>query len=512
MRKRSDKNIRILLSALLLLAAGFWHPVFGGGFDGTADPATGGDDGARSYIIVFGSPPARTLRSLSLDRTADPAALVKEQLQDQIRASYPLIDGALADLTAEQAESLASEPGVAFVEPDYPVHALGQTVPWGVERIYDSQSYPFEAWETTSGAGIRVAVLDSGIQGDHEDLPALAGGVNTVDGSAWNVDDNGHGTHVAGIVAAQMNQLGVVGTAPAAALYSVKVLDSEGDGWISDIIEGIQWAVENDIQIISMSLGTTLDSTALKTACDAAWSSGHLLFAAAGNNGNEEDKSINYPAAFSSVIAVGATDNSDQRASFSAIGPELELMAPGQEILSTYPAALQAEAYKTVSGTSMAIPHAAGAAAVIWASEPEFTNVQIREILNGTGLDLGLLQSQQGSGLIQLNKALDLAEDIAADRVLALSDLRHDAGTGRVEADLELRVPKGTAGQVFFALYDAAGRFLNCTATSVVTEEYAQALSVSETYSTVNTVANAKAFFVGDGVDPLGLSLEISLP
>ena len=637
------KSTTLFLTALLLFAAGLWAPARGAGLT-----ETGADD-PRPYIVVFEQRPVRGLRSLA----ADPAAQIKDRLQEQTRTTFNLIDGALVDMTPAEAESLAAEPGVAFIEPDYPVYALSQTVPWGVERIYEEETYPFEAWQTTSGAGIGVAILDTGIQGNHEDLPALVGGTSTVDSSNYYEDGNGHGTHVAGIVAAQINVVGVVGTAPGVDLYSVKVLDSGGHGTISSILAGIQWASgeENDIDIISMSLGTMEYSQALKDACDAAYATGLLLFAAAGNNGDQVDKSINYPAAFSSVIAVGATDDSDQRASFSAIGPELELMAPGDSILSTYnelggrvlleddlheyeiafnsllgsgvgtaigpvvdcglasnpdtiSAALQARGiapgeewiaaidrgtdtfaqkvvrvmeqgakaaiiinndslhpddpgdffledgettlpgswipaisvsyrtgelmrssenligsvtrdyitYETLNGTSMATPYVAGAAAVIWSLAPELANAEIREILSGTALDLGLPDTEQGSGLIQLNRALDLAEDRASDQVLALSSLQHDASAGVAQADLELRVLPGTQGQVFFALYDAAGRFLACTVTPVVTEEYAQALSVSTTYSTVNTAAKAKAFFVAEGIDPLGLSLEIPLP
>jgi subtilisin family serine protease len=631
------------MTALLLFAAGFWSPVR------SAELFESGGDAVRPYIVVFEQRPVRGLRSLA----ADPAAQIKDRLQEQTRATFNLIDGALVDMTPAEAESLAAEPGVAFIEPDYPVYALSQTVPWGVERIYESESYPFDAWQTTSGAGISVAILDTGIQGNHEDLPALAGGITTVDSSYYYVDGNGHGTHVAGIVAAQVNTVGVVGTAPGVDLYSVKVLDGGGHGSISSILAGIQWAVnaENDIDIISMSLGTMEYSQALKDACDAAYTAGCLLIAAAGNNGDEADKSVNYPAAFSSVIAVGATDDSDQRSSFSAIGPELELMAPGESIESTYnelggrvlleddlheyeiafksllgsglgtatgpvvdcglasnpdtiSAALQARGiapgmdwialidrgtdtfaqkvlrtmeqgaeaaiiinndslhpddpgafsledgettppgswipaisvsyhtgemirdaevltgsvtmdyitYETLSGTSMATPHVAGAAAVIWASEPELTNVEIREILNGTALDLGLLPEQQGSGLIQLNAALDLAEDMENDRVLALKDLRHDAGTGSVEADLELRVLPGTQGQVLFALYDSGGRMLACRSYSVEVSQYKQTLTVSAECDPAYIPEKIKAFLMTSEINPLGAHFETLLP
>ncbi len=609
-------------------------------------------DAAQSYIVVYEQSPVRGMRSLA----ADPASEVKARLQEQTQATFDLIDGALVEMTPAEAESLAAEPGVAFVEPDYPVYSLGQTVPWGVERIYETESYPFETWETTSGAGIGVAVLDSGIQGGHEDLPVLAGGTSTIDTSSYSTDGNGHGTHVGGIVAAQVNSVGVVGTAPGVDLYSVKVLNSSGSGSVSSIIAGIDWAVDNNVHIISMSLGTTEYSASLKAACDAAYAAGHLVLAAAGNSGNLSGTGANmeYPAKFDSVIAVGATDSADGRASFSSTGEQLELMAPGEDIQSTYPdnslgsqvfmegdlytydmsssylvgsgtgtvsgpvvycgeatspaaitAALEGRAvapgedwialidrgdntfaqkvatvmaqgadaavivnndasspdspgaftledgettkpaggwvptvsvsynagemirdsesltgtvevgydpYKVMSGTSMATPHVAGAAAVIWAAAPSLTNVQIRQILNGTALDLGLLPSQQGSGLIQLSTAVDLAVDMENERALAVNDLRHDAGTDHVEADLEFRVLPGAQGTVYFALYDAAGRFVSCSATPADVDAYRQSLTVSADYDTVNIPESVRVFFVSSALRPMGAHEEIVLP
>jgi subtilisin family serine protease len=183
------KSTTLFLTALLLFAAGLWAPARGAGLT-----ETGADD-PRPYIVVFEQRPVRGLRSLA----ADPAAQIKDRLQEQTRTTFNLIVGALVDMTPAEAESLAAEPGVAFIEPDYPVYALSQTVPWGVERIYEEETYPFEAWQTTSGAGIGVAILDTGIQGNHEDLPALVGGTSTVDSSNYYEDGNGHGTHVAGI-------------------------------------------------------------------------------------------------------------------------------------------------------------------------------------------------------------------------------------------------------------------------------------------------------------------------
>lgn len=613
----------------------------------TVDPGTP-PDAAQPYIVVFEQSQYQGLRALE----ADPATRVKARLHEQTRATFDLIDGALVELTVEEADSLAEEPGVVFVEPDYEVHALSQTVPWGVERIYEEENYPFPVWGSTTGAGIGVAVLDTGILGAHEDLPSLAGGVSTIDSTAFDTDGNGHGTHVAGIIAAAVNDVGVVGTAPGVDLYSVKVLSRSGSGSISSIIAGIEWAVENDIRIISMSLGTKNYSQALENACNAAYEAGCLVIAAAGNSGNAAGTGSNmeYPAKFDSVIAVGATDEQDLRAWFSSTGSQLELMAPGDSILSTYPessavskvilgneaesyelssALLEgsgtgtvsgpavycgnaadpsviAEAlaargigpgedwialfdrgvntfarkvlyameqgagaaviinddavrpddlgkftledsataapeggwiptvsisynsgnltrdmedltgtvgvshasYKVMNGTSMATPHAAGAAAMIWASAPSLTNEQIRQILNDTAMDLGLLPTQQGSGLIQINAALELVSEML--QVLDLVSLETDPGT--VSAELDLCVHADTRGTVCFALYDAAGRFLTIRTYPVEVTEYRQRLSVSADYDADDIPAKAKAFFLETDLRPLGPQLEAILP
>jgi subtilisin/minor extracellular protease Epr len=187
-----------------------------------------------------------------------------------------------------------------------------------------------------------VAILDTGIDYEHSDLnDNYIGGYDFANNDLEPMDDNGHGTHCAGIVAAEDNEGGVVGVAPEADLYAVKVLDSVGNGYMMDVI--------------SMSFGSNLGSTSLETACDNAYSSGVLVVAAAGNDGNPsgEGDNVDYPARCDSVIAVAATDSNDNRAIWSSTGPDVELAAPGVSIYSTY----LGGGYATMSGTSMACPH-----------------------------------------------------------------------------------------------------------------------------------------------------------
>ncbi|MFW3146368.1 MAG: S8 family peptidase [Thermoplasmatota archaeon] len=256
-----------------------------------------------------------------------------------------------------------------------------EVIPWGVNKI-DADL----VWGSYDGTGINIAVLDTGIDKDHPDLDVM-GGRNfvptgrKVDVNKWD-DDNGHGTHVAGTIAALHNDIGVKGVAPDVNLYAYKVLDRTGSGSIYWIADAIKYATDNDIHIISMSLGASSDyNNVLRDACNYAYVNGVVIVAAAGN----EAGSVNYPAVLDSVIAVSATTSSDTFATFSNYGAQVELAAPGVEILSTY----KDGGYAVGSGTSMSTPHVAGAAALVWEMTPSLTNAQVRTILQVSSLDLG---------------------------------------------------------------------------------------------------------------------------
>lgn len=288
-----------------------------------------------------------------------------------IGARFHIIPAMAVDLPASALAKLRTNPRVAYVEPDHPVRVVAQEVPWGIDRI-DADL----AWGGGyTGAGVKVAILDTGIDKDHIDLaPDPVGGVNFQgtrrDGSTksrdWD-DKNGHGTHCAGIVAAAHNSIGVAGVSYDANLYAVKVLDNSGDGNTSDIIQGIQWAVDNGMAVVSMSLGGFGNDVSLENACNEAYAQGVLLIAASGNYGDgdpgNEDTPF-YPAAYGSVIAVGATDESDSVASFSQTGSWVELSAPGVNIKSLYPR----DRLAVGDGTSAAAPHVSGTAALVLAT------------------------------------------------------------------------------------------------------------------------------------------------
>ncbi|MEI7529706.1 MAG: S8 family peptidase [Elusimicrobiota bacterium] len=265
-------------------------------------------------------------------------------------------------------------------------------IPWGVKRVNAAG-----LWNFTEGAGIKVAIIDTGIDYTHPDLKAnYAGGYNTIVTTATPLDDHGHGTHVAGTVAAVRNGTGVVGIAPRASIYAVKVLDKNGSGSYSNVMAGIEWAAQNKMQVINMSLGGGGVDEPMKKMMTAAYEAGVTIVCAAGNDSGP----VNYPAKYPEAIAVSASDSSDKLASFSSKGPEIAVIAPGVNIYSTG----KGGGYKTMSGTSMACPHVAGLAALA-ISAGASTPAAAREALVKAATKLpGLKPTDQGAGMIDASK------------------------------------------------------------------------------------------------------------
>jgi len=288
-------------------------------------------------------------------------------------------------------------------EPTPPPDEPSQEMAWGVDRI-DADL----VWSTNTGQGVKVAIIDSGIDLDHSDL-AVYGGYNAVNSrKSWD-DDYGHGTHVAGIVAALNNDIGVVGVAPKAHLYAVKVLNQRGVGFTSDVIEGLNWSIQNGMQVANMSIGSSGCSQSYHDAVIAAYNAGITIAAAAGNNG-ETDGSIVCPALWPETIAVSATDINDELAYFSSYGEEIDLAAPGQNINSTW----NDGGYHVGSGTSMATPHVAGTVALILKTNPGSYDLdgdgwdpeEIRQKLYDTAEDIELGAIYQGAGLVDAQAAV----------------------------------------------------------------------------------------------------------
>lgn len=313
------------------------------------------------------------------------------------------INAISADISETSFFKLKKEKDIRYIEDDIIVHIAKkvsqpvQEADWGIYCVNSPQ-----AWSNSTGSGMKIAIIDTGISKKHPDLK-VSGGINLIDtakNKKWD-DDNGHGTHVAGIIGANNNSIGVVGVAYDSELYAIKVLDSSGDGRISDVVEGIEWAVENDMDIISLSLGTYVYSQALKDACDIAYNADILLIAAAGNSGdgNPDSNDVEYPAKFDSVIAVSAIDHNNVAPIWSADGSEIELAAPGVNIYSTF---LEGS-YVVNSGTSMAAPFVSGVAALVKSKNPSLTSHEIRSLLAHNVVDMGSVGKDEiyGFGLVQ---------------------------------------------------------------------------------------------------------------
>lgn len=221
-------------------------------------------------------------------------------------------------------------------------------------------------WKQTQGAGVKVAVLDTGIDATHPDLAAAIDSLQDFTGSPFGTLDRvGHGTHTAGTIAARQNGRGVVGVAPQCRLLVGKVLGDDGSGDDAQVAEGIAWAVESGADLISMSLGSPVPGPAIEQALEAAVAAGKFVICAAGNDGHGAgddgaNDEVDYPGRWPGAIAVAAVDETGQVADFSSRGAEVCIAAPGVNILSTFPGG----GYARLSGTSMATPFVSGVVAL----------------------------------------------------------------------------------------------------------------------------------------------------
>ena len=335
-------------------------------------------------------------------------------LGGRVSRQYRHIPAVSATLPSSIVDTVRRYSNVVRVEEDTKVQALAQTAPWGIAKVNAPSVHAFD-----QGKGVKVAVIDTGIDVEHVDLK-VAGGVaivSCVSNAVSNClspfdDDNGHGSHVAGTIAALNNTIGVLGVAPEASLYSVKVLNGSGSGSWSGVISGIDWAITNCMQVINMSLGASSAPSAVQSIITAAYNapeqsapgaipifscpgrSGIVLVAAAGNSGNKLPfSSVTFPAKYPEVIAVAAVDEAGSRASFSSAGNEVSVSAPGVNVLSTTPN----NTYSAFNGTSMASPHVAGLAALLIASgtlkdetgDGKVNNQDVRARMEKTATDLG---------------------------------------------------------------------------------------------------------------------------
>jgi subtilisin len=317
-----------------------------------------------------------------------------------LRPGTPLIE-------APQVKSIEVDTKISIhagIVPQQPGNSSGkmklyngsQIVPWGVNHIKAPH-----AWKRSLGSRIQIGVIDTGVDPTHPDLKlSIYRGVNLLALGALPMDDNGHGTHIAGIIAASSSRQGILGVAPLASIHAVKAFDFMGSAYVSDIIAGIDWCVENDMDIINMSFGMRSYSKSLEGASHNALKAGIVVVASCGNEGKKA--SIDYPARFSQVVSVGAVTRTGKVAAFSNKGKRIDIYAPGEKIFSCW---LNGK-YNELSGTSMATAHVSGVVALMLSLKPELDPMVIKQTLKRNTVPLSKEKREGAPGYLNARRAV----------------------------------------------------------------------------------------------------------
>ncbi|MDP2948494.1 MAG: S8 family serine peptidase [Chloroflexota bacterium] len=454
-----------------------------------------------------------------------------------VRHRFDIVPSLAAEVPSSAIASLRADARVASVEEDYQVRIVDTELDnsWGVKRIGAGLVHP-----TNQGVGVKVAIIDTGIDYRHSDLNAnYVGGYDFVNRDSDPLDDHGHGTLVAGVVAAEDNGAGVVGVAPQAQLYALKVLSSSGWGYVSDIIAALQWAQSHGIQVVNMSLGSSQGSLSFQAAVTNASNAGIVVVAAAGNSGDcsGSTDTVSYPARYAEVIAVGATDSYDSRPCFSSMGPTVELAAPGVSVRTTYPNG----SYAYASGTSLASPHVAGAAALVLASGVTDgngngrTNDEVRARFQQTADDLGAAgrDTWYGYGLVDADEAVGgggppppASHDVAVTGLTAPASVTQGstvqvtvavANQGSVAETFSVTLEDTTAGTVIGSTSVSLGAAGSTTAsfswntTGVATGAHTLTATAAPVSGETDTADNSRSASVTVNAPSGSLSLEVRL-
>jgi subtilisin len=278
---------------------------------------------------------------------------------------------------------------------------IDKGIPWGVKHIQAPQ-----AWSRTTGHRVKVGVIDTGVDFGHPDLRhSLERGINLLNRMSLPQDDNGHGTHISGTIAAANELQGMIGVAPRATIYPVKAFDYNGTAYVSDIILGIEWCVRNQMNVVNMSFGMKTRSKSLLNAVNNAYRSGVLIIASSGNDGRIGD--IDYPARYNQTIAVGATNQQSRIATFTNRSGLIDIYAPGDRVVSAW---LRGK-HREMSGTSMATSHVTGAVALLLALKPGLTPAQIKSVIKKSAKPLKNSKAPRMAGelnIMRMIKAADL--------------------------------------------------------------------------------------------------------
>ncbi|MED1794167.1 S8 family peptidase [Brevibacillus nitrificans] len=308
--------------------------------------------------------------------------------------------------TKQLMKKLAEHPDSVFAEPNFlllpnrtPNDPYYTEYQWNLPLIGMEQS-----WDVSEGrSDVIVAVVDTGVDMEHPEFEGkLVEGHNVLDGSNKPQDDNGHGTHVSGVIAAKTNNKdGIAGMTWKSKLMPIKAIGADGSGSAVDIAQGIYWATDHGADVINLSVGNYTSSAALKEACKYAYDNNVVLVAASGNDASDQPS---YPAAYDEVLSVAAVDHLKERADFSNFGDYVDVAAPGVDIPSTY---IYSD-YASLSGTSMACPHVAALAALVRSVHPDMKSHDVMELIRSSALDLGPPGHDQlyGFGMIDVNRTL----------------------------------------------------------------------------------------------------------
>lgn len=384
----------------------------------------------KDYIVVTTSD--KSVHDLEKEYKSSEESTCEERLSEENTISL--------NMTGKEANDLQKRKDVLLVEEDISVNACSRNEyrkkifrkirtkgknkrEWNVQAIKADTVEKESENETQDQKKVKVAVLDSGIDYDNDII--ITDSINLVPGeeemSAFFMDDTGHGTSVAGIIAAEDNDEGITGINDKIELYSARVLHDD-TAPVSRVVEGIYWAIDKRVNIINISFSTPEDSQLLKKAINDAYKAGILIVAAAGN-----DENVEYPAAYEEVVAVGAVDCEGNKSADSAGGDELELVAPGEKVKSS---ALLGGSV-VVSGTSLSAPHVVGVASLLWEKDLSVSNKFIRDLLNASANGYGDKENY-GNGLIDYEYALEIYDEFKAEYKDAVTTAGVD--TGSVEA------------------------------------------------------------------------------
>ncbi|QNU03860.1 S8 family serine peptidase [Peribacillus butanolivorans] len=390
-----------------------------------------------SVIFILMILPSYQTEAAESPQTDGVLVKYKETNNEPIKDLIETVDVPKGETTDNLIEELEDQKNVEYAEPNYLFKKMeSPNDPAYIDQWHHKTLGTQAAWTKTMGSKETVvAIIDDGIDRNHEDLKGKIDHPYDAVRNRKNIVPVGeHGTHIAGIIAGSANNdLGGTGVAPNIKIMPINVFKGEYAD-TADIIEAIHYAVQQGADIINMSLGDTRYSEALNKAVQEAYSKGLLIVAAAGNEG-DMGKSVQrvYPAAFSHVISVAATDSKDKRTSYSNYHSTVDIAAPGDYILSTLPN----NRYGWMSGTSMATPMVAGVAALIWSNEPKLTKYEVEYRLYDSAIDLGTKGKDiyYGNGRVNAKKALEM-KTLTRPTVTPISD-RDTLIKGKIPSDFK---------------------------------------------------------------------------